>query len=188
MDKKNVIFTDNLSVNMWANYPCRISTAPTRYNKHSVAYAFQKNSTFIKVFDNVIDRLKETGPLSRMRRNKLKFRPLPNCKDDRQWSIGYQNIFSAFVLSGIGCLMTISIWAFEHMFCSSWPRGRDNQNTFPNSHFQIRRKIRESIEKLHNVVDTLEAETLFKSEALCIGVLQALVEELECNSTIKTEA
>ena len=115
-DKTNVLFADSFTARLWANYPCKITTAVTRYNKHSLAFPFKKNSPFIKVFDNVLDFMRETGSLSNTHRHIAAYKPLSVCDQKREWSIGYQNIFSSFVIIGIGCFVAILIWILE-CFC-----------------------------------------------------------------------
>ena len=112
-DRSNVVFADTLSVNLWRHFPCKIATTSTRYYGHSTAYPFRKNSTYINAFNSALNRMMETGSLNRIHRNSQKFKPLTNCKEEQELAIGYQNIFSAFVLSTIGFVIAILIWVLE---------------------------------------------------------------------------
>ena len=112
-DTTNVVFADTLSVNLWRHFPCKIATTSTRYYGHSTAYPFRKNSTYINAFNSALNRMMETGSLNRIHRNSQKFKPLTNCKEEQELAIGYQNIFSAFVLSTIGFVIAILIWVLE---------------------------------------------------------------------------
>ena len=112
-DRSNVVFADTLSVNLWRHFPCKIATTSTRYYRHSTAYPFRKNSTYINAFNSALNRMMETGSLNRIHRNSQKFRPLTNCKEEQELAIGYQNILSAFVLSTVGFAIAILIWVLE---------------------------------------------------------------------------
>ena len=114
--KTSVVFTDAFSARLWGNQPCKITSASTRYNKHSLAFPFQKNSPFLKVFDNVLNIMQETGSLQNTHRHIAQYKPLMVCDEKRDWSIGYQNIFSAFVIVGIGCIIAMLILMCEY-FC-----------------------------------------------------------------------
>ena len=74
--KTNVVFTDAFSARLWGNQPCKITSASSRYNKHSLAFPFQKNSPFLKVFDNVLNIMQETGSLQNTHRHIAQYKPL----------------------------------------------------------------------------------------------------------------
>ena len=114
--KTNVVLTDAFSARLWGNRPCKITTAPSRYNKHSLAYPFKKNSPFLKVFDNVLNIMQETGTIQNTQRHVVQYKPLTVCDKKRDWSIGYENIFSAFVIVGSGCIIALLVWLFELLF------------------------------------------------------------------------
>jgi len=183
-DKKNVMFADDLSAKMWANYPCKITVGKTRYNKHSLAYPFKKNSTFIRLFDTVLNKMKETGTLSSIQRHGAQFRPLPNCKDERKWSIGYQNIFSGFVLSSIGCLMAVMIWFAEYAYCYLFSR-RKLSNKFGNTpQLHVRSNDLKTVELFFDLVDKLDDKIVRQHESSFITILNAIIEKMDCNIEI----
>ena len=182
-DRKNVMFTDDVSVSLWANYPCEIAAAPTRYNKHSRAFPFKKNSTFIRVFDIVINKMRETGTVSSIRRHTAQFRPLPNCKEERKWSIGYQNIFSGFVVSSIGCLIAVLIWFIEYTFCSYFSR-RKQKDKMSKGQICLKTSERKTIEALSVLVDKLDNQILIQHESSFVGIINTLVEKMGCNTEI----
>ena len=115
-NKKNIIFADSFTANLWSNFPCKIATSPTRYNEHFIALPFKKNSSFLNVFNFCLNQMGERGMLSQTHNHIIKLKPYNSCDEKRDWSIGYQNIFSAFIFSGIGCFLAVWTWTMEYLY------------------------------------------------------------------------
>ena len=87
-------------------YPCNIVTTRHSYGQERVAFAFNNKSVYIELFNYHIKRILETGvklfPYSEKRHIQCEteeeriFRPMT-----------FSDIFSAFVIVGIGCLLAI---------------------------------------------------------------------------------
>ena len=186
-DKKNVVFTDPLSANLWATYPCKITSAKKRYFQHSIAYPFKKNSTFIKVFDNALNKLMETGSLKSIHRHKLKFKPLSNCNEERDLSLGYQNILTAFVVSGIGLFIAIMTMVVERIYSTSFSKihkTNDDHLMHSRSMATIQEKKLKDIKTLSKLIDKLDHQVFAENDAFFINVINKLIEKLDCNIVI----
>ena len=185
-DKMNIVFTDPLSANLWANYPCKITSAKKRYNEHSIAYPFKKNSTYIKVFDNALNKMMETGALKSIDRHKSKFKPLSNCNDERDFSLGYQNILTAFVVSGTGLFVATMIMLFEYIYnVSSLKRHKINDDHLMRTRrIAVQEMKLKDIKTLSKLIDDLDHEVFARNDTLFIGVINQLIEKLDCNIVI----
>ena len=185
-DKTNVVFTDPLSANLWANYPCKITSTKQRYSEHSIAYPFKKNSTFIKVFDNALNKLMETGSLKSIHRHKLKFKPLSNCDEEREFSLGYQNILTAFVVSGVGLLIATMIMVLERLYSiSSLKRRKTNHDHYIRKRkMAIEEKKLNDMKTLSKLIDQLDHQVFVENDAFFIDVINRLIEKLDCNIVI----
>ncbi len=79
-------------------YPCQIRAAPPRYLSNSVTFAFQKGSPYVPLFNAKILTLKQSGEVQKMIDKYLNTKADVTCSHSSFTPIGYQNIFSAFVL------------------------------------------------------------------------------------------
>ena len=185
-DNKNVMFIDPLSANLWTNYPCKITSAPQRYNQHSIAHPFKKNSTFTKVFDSALNKMMETGSLTSINRHRLKFKPLSNCNEERKFSLGYQNIFSAFVVSGIGFFIATMTMCFEYVYnISSSKRHQINDDHLMKlRRMSIEEQELKDIKTLYKLIEKLDHQVFVQNDAFFIDVINKLIEKLDCNIVI----
>ena len=179
-DKKNVMFIDPLSANLWTNYPCKITAAPQRYNEHSIAYPFKKNSTFTKVFNSALNRMMETGSLTSINRHRSKFKPLSNCNEERGWaSLGYQNIFSAFVVAGIGFFIATVTMLFEHGYNISSSKGHQiiDDHLISSRRMAIQKEESKDLKTLSKLIDKLDHQVFVQNDAFFIDVINKLIEK-----------
>ena len=100
----NLIFfgeSDGTKLNM-AGYPCRIRAAPPRYAEVPVTFAFRKGSPYVPLFNSKILTMKQSGEVQKMMEKYLGGGAAKTsaaaCDDGGFTKIGYENIFSAFVL------------------------------------------------------------------------------------------
>ena len=187
-DKGNIIFADILSVNLWGHYPCHIATVPIRYNVHSTAYPFKRNSTYINSFNSALNRMMETGALNSIHRHSQKFRPLTNCKDEKELAIGYQNILSAFVLPTSGFVMAIFIWAVEYSWTKLCKVERKTKSAFksrPPS--KVENGEIKTILEISQLAGKLDNRIITQHKAVYIGIINKLLRKLDPSDVIAYE-
>ena len=81
---------------------CKIVTTPGKYDFKPYAYAFQKDSPFLPIFNYYLNEMTEKGSLKQI---KVKYEPFPQtCPDYSGKSLGASSVFSAFgvLFFGIG--------------------------------------------------------------------------------------
>lgn len=107
-NSKNVYF-DMLSQiePMFKNYPCNITRADKTYFHRSQALALTKNSAYLKLFNYKIDQYKEHGILAKMGAFSKIRKEDVKCPSKHIESIGYETIFSAFVVLGVGLICSV---------------------------------------------------------------------------------
>ena len=92
---------------MFENYPCNITRPDKTYFQRSFALGLSKNSPYLKLFNYKINQYKEHGVLAKMgaftkvRKEDIK------CPSEHIESIGYETIFSAFVILGVGLICSL---------------------------------------------------------------------------------
>ena len=92
---------------MFENYPCNITRPDKTYFERSFALGMSKNSPYLKLFNHKINQYKEHGVLAKMgaftkvRKEDIK------CPSEHIESIGYDTIFSAFVVLGVGLICSL---------------------------------------------------------------------------------
>ena len=187
-DKGNVVFADILSVNLWGHYPCKIATVPTRYNGHSTAYPFKRNSTYINSFNSALNRMMETGSLNSIHRHSQKFRPLTNCKDETELAIGYQNILSAFVLPASGFVMAIFIWVVEYSWTKLCKVERKTKSAFKSRpHSRVENGEIKTILTISQLAGQLDNRIVTQHKAVYIGIINKLLRKLDPSDVMAYE-
>ena len=94
-------------------FPCNIVTSRHSYGQERVAFAFNNKSVYIELFNYHIKRVLETGvklfPYSEKQR--------AHCETDEDKTfrpMTFPDIFSAFVIVGIGCLVALTRGFIEY--------------------------------------------------------------------------
>ena len=94
-------------------FPCNIVTSRQSYGQERVAFAFNNKSVYIELFNYHIKRVLETGvklfPYSEKQR--------AHCETDEDNTfrpMTFPDIFSAFVIVGIGCLVALTRGFIEY--------------------------------------------------------------------------
>lgn len=119
LNNKNYVYFDILSQiePIFENYPCNIIRADQTYFHRSFALGLQKNSPYLKIFNYKIRKYVESGVLANTGAMKKNSKGTVKCPSDTVESIGYETIFSAFVLFGIGIVIS-AIYACIEYICN----------------------------------------------------------------------
>ena len=140
-DSNKVLFGESPTVQFsYDGFPCEIVSAPSVYGRHSGAYAFTTESPYLRLFGYYISQVKQSGLLPKYTKpdNSL-------CSSDEGYSpLSYSNIFSAFVVCGIGLALALLYSIFEFISYSSQR----------NDEKQLR--IQSKLTKWYNELDTFE--------------------------------
>ena len=102
---------------IFENYPCRIIRADQTYFHRAFALGLQKNSPYLKMFNYKIRKYVESGVLANTGAMKKNPKGTVTCPSDTVKSIGYETIFSAFVLFGIGLALSV-LYAWIEYICN----------------------------------------------------------------------
>lgn len=117
-DHRKVYFDTIHNVELaFRTFPCDIVRSPNTYFHRSVALAFRKGSPYVKLFSSRIRDYKEYGLIDHMHGLKRNAKGNVNCPQDEMNELGYENIFSSFVLLGSGVLLAIINFCVEYLFC-----------------------------------------------------------------------
>ena len=100
------VYLDDISIvdSSLESYPCKIIRADQTYFHRSMALALKTNSPYEKILNYKISRYKEQGVLANMGAFKKIRKEDINCLSDHFESVGYETIFSAFVILGFGLI------------------------------------------------------------------------------------
>ncbi len=98
-----------------AGYPCQIGAASARYNENYVSFGFPKGSQFVSLFSAFILKLKQGGEVEKLIDKYLGASGKEaSCGDGGSYTtLGYQNIFSAFVLLAVGVAAAWIVLVYE---------------------------------------------------------------------------
>ena len=114
-DAKKVLFAESPTVEYSFDiFPCTLTSAPKVYGSHSGAYAFPTGSPYTKVFAYHLSRIEQSGIMPLFSNKE----PRGSCSndDDGYSPLSYSNIFSAFVVFGLGLLGAIMYAIFEYFY------------------------------------------------------------------------
>ena len=113
-NSKNVLFLSPDSATGFSNYPCGITRATKEFAKHSVGYGFQKNSPYVGLFSYIINDLIEFGNVEYIQSSIAMEKHSVMCDQNKDYKqIGYENIFSVFLLFFVGILISCIKLVFE---------------------------------------------------------------------------
>ena len=94
--------------------PCELVEAKKRYGLNSIAMAFNKESPYIKLFNYHIRQIKEKGLATESYNPNGEQYQCSNEGSGNQFRpFSYDDVFSAFVIYGIGCVTAIAYLVFE---------------------------------------------------------------------------
>ena len=104
------------------HFPCDIIGSGTRSHKNSQALPQQKQSPFLSVFNQMILNMKAAGVTDKFMKELTfgKGELDVSCGDGGDYkSLGYGNIFSVFIICGIGLVLAIFLciieWVHKHV-------------------------------------------------------------------------
>ncbi len=80
-----------------------------------VAFAFQRRSPYVPLFDAKMLKLKQSGEVDKVMDKYLNLKDNVVCDDSSFTTIGYQHIFSAFVLLATGVAAACTILLGENI-------------------------------------------------------------------------
>jgi len=116
-DEKRIVFISSYYAEMYLqNYPCNIIKLKGAYLKGSTnALGFRPNSPYFKVFSHILVKIKNFGQWDLITTRKDENRITVSCLADQkdEITVGYQNIFSMFVLLGIGVIIAAAFSIVE---------------------------------------------------------------------------
>ncbi len=93
---------------------CQILAIPEKYETRPYAFGFQKNSSYLGIFNFYFDNLRETGALSKI---KLKYmKTTQECPNTAGSPIGFDNCITAFCIVSLGLVMMLILIAAEHVY------------------------------------------------------------------------
>ena len=151
-DSNKVLFGESPTVQFSIDsFPCELVTAPSVYGRHSGAYAFTIGSPYPKLFGHYISHIKESGLMPVYAKHTGS-----SCSSGNGYSpLTYSNIFSAFVVCGIGLALAILYCIFEFLYYS-----------FPGTSQENEVKMERKITDCNNELDVMELELREMSDGL----------------------
>lgn len=118
-NEKEVFFGEDLSTVLdMPNYPCQIVSSTKSYFRVNIAWAFQKNSQYLEVFNYQLNKLKQTGHLDRILKTLIAERPEIPCESGFQ-PIKIKAIFTAFIMLAGGAALAIVLSIIERLIKST---------------------------------------------------------------------
>ena len=99
------------------HYPCNIIRAAQTYFHRSFALGLKKNSPYVKLLNQKLAKYKDYGVLANMGAFTKVRKEDINCPSNHLESVGYETIFSAFVILGVGLICSL-IYALVENFNS----------------------------------------------------------------------
>jgi hypothetical protein len=100
---------------IFENYPCNIIRADQTYFHRSFALGLQKNSPYLNIFNHKIRKYVESGVLANTGAMKKNPKGTVTCPSDTVESVGYETIFFAFILFGIGLALSVFYSCIEYI-------------------------------------------------------------------------
>ena len=102
VNSKKVLFWLSLFENMYRSFPCEIVTPRESFGNVKLAWPFNNKSSYIKLFSYHSHRMMEAGIENRQHKREVQ------CTSEAFRSFGYGEVFSVFVISGVGfCIAAI---------------------------------------------------------------------------------
>lgn len=134
-DSKKVFFGESESAkrNM-EGYPCHIGVAAPHYNENYVSFAFPNGSPYVALFSAKILKLKQGGEVDKLLHKYLSTKDAVTCDTSSYTTLGYENIFSAFVVLLAGAVAAWVILLGERMRVTYLARRRLNNYADETSH------------------------------------------------------
>ena len=116
-DRESVYFGISPEVELSTDaYPCQIMRSKMGYNFRDAAYAFKKNSTFIKVFDHQIHKIIEAGLDTEQHNTLNKKSECTESSAQMYRTISYKDIIFGFLILIVGTILAVSYLLLEHLF------------------------------------------------------------------------
>ena len=112
-DPHKILFAESpMFENDYKGFPCNVVSTDKFYGRHYGAYGLRKEFFYRKLFNHFIRHTKESGLLPEC--NECKQRIRRTCLSGNVYRpLGYDNIFSAFVLSCCGVALAIFYCVLE---------------------------------------------------------------------------
>jgi len=110
---KKVLFAVDSFEGVSDSYPCEVVAATKNLGMIHGAFAFNNKSSYIDLFSYHISKIKEFGLVSGTDGRK---KHCHTAKDQTFRSFGYGEVFSVFVLAGIGFSIAIAYSIVEYIF------------------------------------------------------------------------
>ena len=162
---------------MFKSFPCEIIAAKSSYGHHSVAYPFQNDSPYVSLFSHYMREIKEAGLNTEWVDSKYDM----ECRNENGEQVReftYGDVFSAFVIPGIGCaialLYCIVEWSYKRYKCrcnndskektDKFVKEIERLNKFDNDARKLLTEIKDTfIKKFHDTysVDEFHTDNLF---------------------------
>ena len=88
--------------NSLENYPCDIIRSSKTYFQRPAALGFRKNSPYLSLFNYKLGMYKQSGVLSNLASIRRHSTYTADCQGNQTLSVTYKQVFSAFLVFGIG--------------------------------------------------------------------------------------
>ena len=116
-NKKYVYFEIiNQVENSLENYPCDIVRSSKTYFQRPAALGFRKNSPYLSLFNYNLGMYKQSGVLSNLASIKRHSTYTADCQGNQTLSVTYKQVFSAFLVFGIGIGISLLNAIIEFLF------------------------------------------------------------------------
>ena len=116
-NKKYVYFEIiNQVENSMENYPCDIVRSSKTYFQRPAALGFRKNSPYLSLFNYKLGMYKQSGVLSNLASIKRHSTYTAGCQGNQTLSVTYKQVFSAFLVFGIGIGISLLNAIIEFLF------------------------------------------------------------------------
>ena len=141
-----------------AGYPCVITYAKTPYLQNSIAFTFQKNSPYRKLFSYFLFEMKQSGQIERLyRKHSMKIMTMKSehkeCMVEHKFfqscrpneadcvpAVGLKTIITAVVMVASGVLLGVIVLIIEWMdYHGHFKFCKKLQNNKPLNYFQKKR-------------------------------------------------
>ena len=117
LDKHKILFGMSPHIEFTSDsYPCRIVKTRRRYNPHSAAYPFNKNSKYIEIFNYQIGKILERGlETEEMDTSKKDEIQCEKQTADYFRTLSYKDVNFAFLIFLLGCLLAFGYLVIESL-------------------------------------------------------------------------
>ena len=118
LKEKKYVYFDIISKveRIFESYPCNIIRSQNTYFQRPVALAFKKNSHYLGLFNHKLGQYKESGIIANMVSLKESPKGVVTCPSYKNIAIGYESVFSAFVVFTMGLMLSVVYLIFEVMY------------------------------------------------------------------------